>query len=330
MKKSLSFIIVLCVLCANLFTGAPVTSAYARTTGINWVTSQNTNRLSTFTYTKKSYFGASREGNIFKSSDGYRWTTLTKQSVAMGVYFLSSTKDLLVLGARDKLMTSLDGIKWSTVKTPKIWPQQINTENGIFMVAAQQGQSYVYTSKDGLKWNSVKTNGMSFPVRLVYGAKKYVMSGYSNNGMPQVWDGKKWTSGSVTKNVNVKCDIYGNTKITKDVFIQLTDIAFGNGKFVALGSIRNGNYYKSIVALSTDGLKWSILSPTEEKNIQLSVIAFGNGKFVLSGEDGLILSSQDGLKWVKEDSGIKEPIYNGTFVNGQFIFTSYSSILVKK
>src|SRR4030042_6803274 len=68
----------------------------------------------------------------------------------------------------------------------------------------------------------------------------------------------------------------------------LSEIAFGNGTFVAAGSA-------GTILTSANGAAWTIqTSPVTE---DLSGIVFGNGTFVAVGAGGKILTSANGSAW---------------------------------
>ena len=77
---------------------------------------------------------------------------------------------------------------------------------------------------------------------------------------------------------------------------HLREIVYGNGLFVAVGSVTTN----SVFATSRDGRSWDVQWTT---NINLASIAFGNGRFVAFGDGsrnpyrGLV--SRDGLNWTE-------------------------------
>jgi hypothetical protein len=58
----------------------------------------------------------------------------------------------------------------------------------------------------------------------------------------------------------------------------LTEIAFGNGKFVA------GGYNK--MAYSSDGVNWTAVPDSTFGTSDIRAIAYGNGRFVVGGDEG--------------------------------------------
>jgi len=93
---------------------------------------------------------------------------------------------------------------------------------------------------------------------------------------------------------------------------EITAIAFGNGKFVAVS--KNGK-----IATSADGVTWK---GKNYDGYEFTAIAFGNGMFVVGGEDdGLIAYSSNGEDWDIADSGFSEygGIYKMAYGGGKFV-----------
>jgi len=76
----------------------------------------------------------------------------------------------------------------------------------------------------------------------------------------------------------------------------LTDVAYGNGKFIVT-AYSSGEYL-----LSNDGKYWSIQYVADFLDGPSEVI-FGNNKFVGVGFTGKIISSSDGSSWNVKSSG---------------------------
>ncbi len=76
---------------------------------------------------------------------------------------------------------------------------------------------------------------------------------------------------------------------------SLSEIAFGNATFVAVGSA-------GTILTSANGAAWTIqTSPVTE---DLSGVIFGNGTFVAVGAGGKILTSANGTAWTSQVSGV--------------------------
>jgi len=101
---------------------------------------------------------------------------------------------------------------------------------------------------------------------------------------------------------------------------DLRDIAYGNGRFVAVGQ-------DGTILVSGDGVTWTNRSVDW---LDLVAVAFGNGQFVAVGFFGGLLTSPDGEHWTKPH--VPNPTYprdfsDVAFGNGRFVAVG-SSIVV--
>ena len=76
-----------------------------------------------------------------------------------------------------------------------------------------------------------------------------------------------------------------DTKFEENIY----GIAYGNGKFVAVGT-------SGKVVYSTNGVSWTV-SVRETSSVHLNAVAYGNRKFVAVGGAGKIIYSTDGVSW---------------------------------
>jgi hypothetical protein len=111
---------------------------------------------------------------------------------------------------------------------------------------------------------------------------------------------------------------------------DLSAVAYGNGRFVAVGSFYVINsYYSANIVTSPDGVTWA--RQNSVTNASLFGITYADGKFVAVGRssegdgvEALILTSLDGTSWSpwrsgasgrSSDYGLRDVTYgNGTFV----------------
>ena len=153
---------------------------------------------------------------------------------------------------------------------------------------------YYYTSSGGggggpTTWTAVSnsTFDSNYIISgIAYGGGKWVAGSYKTSGGRKIaysTDGTSWT------------ESYSSGG-------QIYAIAYGNNKFVAVGS--NGN-----MATSTDGATWTdventstlwnhySVSANKYTTTSIYAIAYGNGKFVAGGTDGAMATSTDGTNW---------------------------------
>jgi hypothetical protein len=101
-----------------------------------------------------------------------------------------------------------------------------------------------------------------------------------------------------------------------------TDLAFGNGIFVAVGD-------GGTIVTSTDGMSWT---PEVSGSSELLFnVAFGDGTFVVVGgsQQGVIFTSTDGVNWTKRNSGTSASLSNVAYANGTFIAVGAGGTIVQ-
>jgi hypothetical protein len=136
---------------------------------------------------------------------------------------------------------------------------------------------------------------------------------------------------------------------------ELTDIAYGNGRYVAVGvegtlvvstngrdwSVHTAEYgtFTSIVygdglfaALadgflytSTDGITWTNRVLPTFGRAQISWLAFGAGRFV--GVGSALVSSDDGISWIEHTNTPPSSYAAVTYGNGLFVVNAYNGTL---
>ena len=75
----------------------------------------------------------------------------------------------------------------------------------------------------------------------------------------------------------------------------LRDVAYGHGRFVAVG-------WGGVVVTSTDGIAWSLQQLDE--SLRLSEIATDGQRYVATVDDGdTVVTSEDGIAWIPRDVG---------------------------
>lgn len=78
----------------------------------------------------------------------------------------------------------------------------------------------------------------------------------------------------------------------------LKSVAYGNGKFVAVGETRNFTSNAANKIYSSDGINWNKSAGTTSTYDTYYSIVYGNGKFLTSTySDGNIIVSSDGYSW---------------------------------
>lgn len=94
--------------------------------------------------------------------------------------------------------------------------------------------------------------------------------------------------------------------------IVLFDVAFGAGKYVAVGQ-------SGMIRVSTDGITWNERSSPVGKTRNLRRIVYAKGFFVVVGDLGTVMTSTDGLSWYQHNSGTDRNLYSIAYGAGTFV-----------
>ncbi|HEY1847723.1 MAG TPA: hypothetical protein VGG37_00895, partial [Opitutaceae bacterium] len=100
---------------------------------------------------------------------------------------------------------------------------------------------------------------------------------------------------------------------------NLNAIAYGNGRFVAVG-------LAGTVVTSTDGATWTAGQLGATTN--LFGIAFGLGNFIATGDNGGIFVSADGKTWVQETSPVSTVLVHIGFGDGVFVAIGFTGTVL--
>lgn len=108
--------------------------------------------------------------------------------------------------------------------------------------------------------------------------------------------------------------IYTGNNIHTFNVTQWSDIAYGNGKYIVVGSSKKGG----CISTSTDGDNWS--EPSFFNDVYgFQSVTFGNGKFLVIGSDGYITTSTDGITWSKPAKKIAFSYESAAYGNSAWV-----------
>lgn len=227
----------------------------------------------------------------------------------------------------NKAAYSTDGVSWSAATLPEasLW-KDIAYGNGRFVALTSSKVAY---SDDAVTWNGAvslpQPNYYDASYKcLAYGADKFVAVAYKqptggSNGVnlgetgptnvaAYSADGKKWTSIKLPQSGYWSDIAYGNgrfvivgstTPLYSDDGVTWTattaphaydKVVFENGRFVAICGGTN-----SFSAYSDDGITWTETVLPEEKSWKSLV--YGNGKFYAFASSDTYATSEDGITW---------------------------------
>ncbi len=242
----------------------------------NTIAVTNTSSLHSITFGKGLYVAGSQYRTIWISADGANWTNpapnLSVQPYVADVAVAFGNGVFVgAAGYSADILTSSDGTNWlvqqlQTNAAQYVYFGDVTFADDRFVAVSDNA---IATSSDGTNWSFMSG---SFGVRSVAGGNgKFVTVG--RNVIMVSSDGTNW--------ISQRSSALG----------FLTDVAFGNGYFVATEGRESGVALRTETGtwVSKDGMHWSRRPSGTSR--ALSQIAFGNGTFVLGAEDSAILQS---------------------------------------
>ncbi|PSL19882.1 T9SS type A sorting domain-containing protein [Dyadobacter jiangsuensis] len=102
---------------------------------------------------------------------------------------------------------------------------------------------------------------------------------------------------------------------------QLHDVAFGAGRYVAVGE-------NNIVRTSTDGETWKTLQLGLANGGTLYSVIFANNQFVAVGSSGLIVTSTDGISWIPKSMVTTQKFKSIAYGYGTFVIVGSAGALL--
>ena len=140
------------------------------------------------------------------------------------------------------------------------------------------------------------------------------------------WSGRRAVAVGTAGAVLVSDDGDAWQRVPQAATIAFTDVAYGDGVFVAVGSARPGTHLGRLVAVSADGMTWATNQWLERPG--LNSVTYGNGAFVAVGNQGAIVRSEDSETWQTISSGTGEHLDGVSFLQGKFIVAGHGATLM--
>lgn len=159
-----------------------------------------------------------------------------------------------------------------------------------------------FTSSQDLNWTGSTTTTTNAWIAITYGDNRFVIIG--NQRVAISVDGVSWTETFVSNLQNC------------------TDVTFGNGMFVCVGT-------SGKVVTSPDGTTWTLRTAASTNS--WAAVTYGNGLFVAVASNGTadatnrVMTSSDGITWTGQ-SAPQDVVWQGiTYGNGSFVAVSAAS-----
>lgn len=241
--------------------------------GLTWIArtaNAGSNNLNEITFANNLFLAGGASGTLVTSLDGITWTTRTSNTTS-GIYGAAyySTGGKFLVAAQDNFLASTDG--------GVSWTSTGLPSGNLRALVYAGGQlvgvgnrGSIATSSDGINWQVRQTNTARAFRDFAYGNGRYVGVSQSNATCAFSTDGVTWFASTV--------DLSNRA---------LNSIAYGNGLFAAVGS--------TLILTSAGDGPW--INRTPVGSFTLNGVAFGNGVFVAVGNSGTIYRSIDAVIW---------------------------------
>ncbi|TGL56264.1 hypothetical protein EHQ58_16655 [Leptospira ognonensis] len=240
---------------------------------------------------------------IVKSNSSNGWQTLTRSHDY--IYGIATSGGTTIgVGRAGLILRSTNGTTASDISATGVSPNNLSTiavGNGTWVAGGNLANqtsfnsSILYSTNNGTNWTASTNNKAMVVVKIIYANSMFVAVGGSGI-ISTSTDGITWT-----------------IRTGEDSSFNFSDIAFGNGIFVAVGTTSTQSSHFT----STDGITW-----TKSNRVLLRSISYDstNATFVgvqpTSASNSIytkVSTSKDGLSWsnVTTSFGISETIFLG-------------------
>jgi hypothetical protein len=279
----------------------------------NWNTRNSgvTNVLNAVGYGNGVYVVVGNEGTLLSSTNGVNWTKRSSGTTAALNSIVYANNLFVVVGENGTALSSVNGTLWGrrTSGTTEFL-YDVTYGGGKFVAVSDTGT--VVISTNGTTW-TLKNWITPGCYGVAYGNGKFVSVGatydcpsffcYYNVATYYSTDGTTWSA-----------------VVRPGLPLAVSDVAFGNGVFVAVGD-------GGTVLLSSSGTAWT--QPLTGSSDFLWNVAFAHNTFVVvGGVQGTILTSSDGQSWTPRNSGTGNGLFNVGYGNGTFVAVGqYGTIL---
>lgn len=188
-------------------------------------------------------------GVILTSTDSLSWTYVPNLTTTPLSSIIWNGSIFVATGSSGTILTSPDGINWTTrVSFTSNAIQDISWSGSLF-VAITFSAGVIGTSPDGITWTARSTGGSFSQFAITSGNGLFVITGGNGGGQAGAVstssDGITWTHTALS-------------------ITQYRDVIWTGTLFIIIGSlVPNSPPRSSSIRTSSDGINWSIVTPTE-------------------------------------------------------------------
>lgn len=303
---------------------------------------------------------ASTAASNYYSNDGITWNSISTSLYGSKSGLVYQSGEFFVIIGPNTLYRSSDGITWTksgSLPSRRSW-SALASNGSNMLVAIDYGTNYYATSSDGSTWALRSTPQMysTFSDYIFYCNDRFFVElsdhsiFYTDNTLEpgkisridseseiiksMVYAGSNYVALSGGK-VYRSSDLSTWASVDLPTFSVFSDVAFGNGKFVALmdkgSGIGDGGTDNNKVLYSSDGATWAWATLPESvlDNFlhKYAFMSFVNDRFVAFTNNSPIGAySFDGATWTKFETPSALNIDKIVYGDGKFIFADVGNI----
>ncbi|MBK5962583.1 hypothetical protein CCR95_00275 [Thiocystis minor] len=262
---------------------------------------------------------------------------------------VSDGGQLVAVGANGSILTSSDGIDWTSRDSgTSNWLKSVAWNGSLFVAVGDSGT--ILTSADGVAWTAHSLDMVSGLFDVAWGANQFVAVGenvllrssdgvsWTESSQPAPWDSNWATYSGVTWDgvqflvvgigragggdaiyepapILTSPDGAAWTSISSDAGVSFTDVISDGSQFIGVG-VNLLTLSGSIVS-SPDGVDWT--SRYVDTLNQFHGVSWSGNQFVAVGDSGAMLTSPDGWTWTARASGTTNGLHGVTWSGSQFV-----------
>jgi len=276
--------------------------------------------LNTVAYGPQGFVAAGNQGVLFTSPDGLVWTGATSGTSSILTKVVYGHGQYMVVGDSGTHLSSVDAVNWTNTDTGSTRFKDVTvTATGFVAV----GSSYtVSSSTDGVSWEDVRISSGGTLYKVVPAGD--AVFAYGSSSSFTLGDFVPGSSPVPLPELHMR---------DRRSSWGAWDMAFGNGRFVAVGGSGTESSSGSagpISMVSVDGKQWRMTYDTPYK---ASSILFQSGRFIAvaaeSSGSPIFLYSLDGLTWttgnIYKDVGTIRAL---EYVNGLYFAVGSNGLIM--
>jgi len=274
---------------------------------------------------------------VFSSTDGLSWTPRAEGVVA-NLQAVTWTGNRFVAVGRGAapIMTSPDGIDWAAIQLPAGTELDVvAASGGVTVIAGYRflsGESVVLRSEDGATWIPTALPGSGWVSAIVWAGDRFLAIGEDNRVLASP-DGASWSEVGqlpwtsrrrLAWNGSLLLAFWDGVWTSPDgvVWTERIPSQETSSYDIPWSAVWTGQkWVVNGTFTSADGVSW------KDWRFSLLAVATSGETAVAAGGDGVILSSNNGVDWVRRQSPTAAALNSVTWTGERFVVAGERTVL---